>query len=785
LRYWIILSLCLPLAALELSLQTGKEEGEKYSILHLRHFTPFSCVATNDEFGETRRIDCYFSTPPKQNFSPIDNSFLTVKGSSTPKGYVVSVLPKSKMKLIPISFNLSKESQTYQSNVTKASHWNIVGYQKKLPLLSQSGVSSSAINLPIKMKKNNAPYVGGLDLKGNPIKIRRVQDVTDYMEMKKAYAAKEYDKVLDRAKSALKEYPNTVFKNELMLYQIRAYHHLGEYEKLLAISKQFLREYSGDPSVAEVLAYTGNSYSKLGQVTDADYFYDRLFDEQSESPFVPMGMIYKAEQLEATGDQKKAMMFYQKALEGANDIHIGSKAAYKLAQLEMVNNNPKKSAEYIDKIASANPDYFHEVHEDAINLSTAFAERKDPKTAARMSEALLNKTDPKSDDYQLLLKNLGVQLAKSGKKNEALKRFNEYLETYKYGEYAEEIRRAKDGLFFDEGTEETAKEIKKYNDLIERYGDDSVGRKALYKKAQLLFKEKKYKDILDMESELYRLESTEFPETNGLISKSAIGLTKTYLKEGKCVEAMKLQKMYKVKLLKEWDESLFNCALQTTQYETAKKIAQTHLKSPTMSERQVWLLRMVKTQFGLGEYKAAIKGGDELITLLGIEKNPPLNEIYRIMYDAAQRVGDGNAMIRHIKSIEGAYPNDFKDIERYTQMVTLGLKRKDEALTQNYARKVIALQERTKTYTQTPYIEFTLAQSYQNLGKDGEALQVLRTLNGRKLTNERRSRQQYLIGSIEQKLGNKRQAREAFNASIKADKNSAWGKLAKDALTLL
>lgn len=783
-RYWIALSLCLPLFGLELSLQSGKEEGEKFSILHLRHTTPFVCQATNNEFGETRRVDCRFSTAPKQSLSPIDNGLLSVSASSTPKGYTITILPKSKMMLVPEMFDLSKESQTYQSDVKKARHWNVVGYTKTLPLMNLSTPSALSINFPVKVQKNVPPYVGGLDLKGNPIKIRRVQDVTDYMEMKKAYAANDYHKVIDRAKNTLQEYPNTVFKNELILYQIRSYHQLGEFEKLLELSKKFLREYSADASVAEVLAYTANAYSKIGQILDADYFFDRLFDEQIDSPFAAQGMIFKAEQSESSGDLKKAMMFYQKALASTSDMAVASKAAFKLAQLEMVEGNTKKSAEYIDKIATVNPNYFSEVYDHAMEIADAFVNRKDPKTAARITEALLNNTDKKLDKHQLLLKNLGMQLAKAGKRNEALKRFNEYLETYKYGEFVEEIRRAKDGLFFEEGDNNTTKEIKKYNDLIERYGNDSVGRKALYKKAQLLLKEKKYKEILDIESDLYRLDSAEYPETNAIISKSAIGLEKVHLKEGKCTEAMKLQKMYKIKLLPEWDEALFNCALKTTQYENAKKIAQRHLKSKSIQERQVWLLRMVKTQFGLGDYKGAIKGGNELITLLAAEKNPPLNDIYRTMFDAAQRVGDGEGMIRHIKSIEASYPNAFKDIERYTQMVSLGLKRKDEALTQTYARKVMVLQERTKTYTQSPYIEFTLAQSYQNLGKDGDALKVLRALNARKMTNEKRSRQQYLIGAIEQKLGNKRQAREAFNASIKADQNSAWGKLAKDALAL-
>lgn len=783
-KFWIILSLCLPLFGLELSIQSGKEEGEKFSILHLRHSLPFECQATNNEFGETRRIDCRFPSAPKQKFSPIDNGQLVISSSSTAQGYTITILPKSKMKLIPVLFNLTKSEDTYQNSAKKALHWNVIGYQNNLPLLNLAASGASAINFPVKVAKNTPPYVGGLDLKGNPIKIRRVQDVTDYMEMKKAYAAKDYNKVLDRAENTLKEYPNTVFKNELMLYQIRSYHQLGEFEKVLALSKRFLREYSADPGIAEVLVYTANSYSKIGQITDADYFFDRLFDEQGDSSFAPLGMIYKAEQLEISGEFKKAAQFYQRALASTSDVAIASKAAFKLAQIELVNKEVKKAAQYVDKIATVNPDYFSEVSSDAMSMATTFMDKKDPKTAARITEALMNKSDKKSENYQLLLKNLGLQLAKAGKRGEALKRFNEYLENFKYGDYVEEVRRAKDGLFFNEGDTNTTTEIKKYNDLIDRYGDDSVGRKALYKKAQLLLKEKKYKEILDIESDLYRLDSTEYPETNQLISKSAIGYEKSLLKEGKCVDAMKFQKMYKIKLLPEWDEALFDCALKTTQYPTAKKIAQSHLKSNSIAERQLWLSRMVKTQFGLGEYKEATKGGEELITLLGAQKNPPLNDIYRTMFDTAQRVGDGDKMIRHIKLIEDAYPNDFNDIERYTQMVSLGLKRKDEAMTQTYARKVIALQERTKSYTQTPFIEFTLAQSYQNLGKDTDALNILKTLNKQKLNTEKRSRQQYLIGAIEQKLGHKREARDAYNASIKTDKNSAWGKLAKDALAL-
>lgn len=784
-RHWWLLCLWLPLGALELSVQSGKEDGSTYSILDLRHFDPFACETSKDEFGETKKIVCTFSASPKHSFSPVHNAYLNITPAASKTGYSITITPIAKMKLVPMAFDLTKTAQMYQSDVKKTNHWIVVGYREKAPMLSENKPASNAINFPINMHDNVYPYVGGLDLKGNPIKISRVQDVTDYMNIKKAYGEKNFDKVLELSNYALKKYPNTIFKNELMLYKIRALHEKEDNEALLELSKQFLRDYAGDPNVAEVLAYTANAYVKIGQIMDADYFFDRLFDEQSDSPYAALGMIYKAQQLESGGSLKKALFYYERALDATKDIELASEAAFNLARLELALENTDKAKPYVDKIAKANPKYFATVKQDALKMAQTLTDRHAPKTAIKIIENLYNSVGQKSPDSQLLLRNLGMLQAQADNREEAMKRFNEYLKTYKFGDYADEVRRAKDGLFFENNDTNVSAGIKQYDDLIDRYGNDSVGRKALYKKAQLLLKNNRYKDLLDLESELHKLESTEYPDVNSMISKSAVGLSKEYLKEGKCSEAISLQKMYKIKLLPQWDGLIFDCALKTTQYPTAEKIAQSHLQSKSMAERQIWLSRMVKTQFALGDYKNAIKGGEELATLLNAEKNPPLNDIYRTLFDAMQRIGNAEGMIRHIKNIETVFGSDFQDIERYTQMVALGTARKDEALTQTYARKVMALQAKTKTYTQSPYIEFTLAQSYQKLGKDSDALEVLKSLNPRKLDKEKRSRQQYLIGSLAQKLGRKEDARSAYNASIKADGASAWGKLAKDALGLL
>ena len=246
-----------------------------------------------------------------------------------------------------------------------------------------------------------------------------------------------------------------------------------------------------------------------------------------------------------------------------------------------------------------------------------------------------------------------------------------------------------------------------------------------------------------------------------------------------------MQKMYRIKLLPQWDGLTFDCALKMGNFPVAKSLAQTHSKSKNIKEKQVWLNRLVKTHFALGEYAQALRVGKDVIALMEIEKNPPLNDIYRTMFDSAQRSSDDVGMITYIKGCEATFGIDFKDIERYSQMVSLGLKRKDEAMVQSYSNKVVALQKRTATNTQSPFIEFTLAQSLMNQEKNKEALAVLKGLNTLKLNPEKKSRQQYLIGSLAMKIGNKTEAKIAFNSSIKADKTSAWGKLAKDALGLL
>lgn len=776
---FLLLFIWLPLSALDLSIQSGKEESQPYSILHLKESKPFKCNALKNDFDEIKRIECTISlTRP---LPLINNPHFNVTQTAT----ALVITPKTKIALYPIGFDLRSDSEIYTSGSRGVSHWNILGYTKNIPMIAPIKANPNGVNIPLKMAHQRFPFVGGLDLKGNPIKMQNIEDVNGYMELKKAYNAKDYGKAIFLAKEILKSYPNTIFVNELLLYQIRSLHEMGEYESLLSLSKQFIRQYSSDPNIAEVLAYTANAYSGLGQQGDSDYFYDRLFSEHQNSPFASKGMYFKAKHLEVLGSAKKAAQYYREALSRTKDVNLASACAFELARLAMNGDNLEKAKEYLDKISRVNPKYFGEVRSESDAMIELLKERKAYLTAAKITQGLIGSVTHKSSQHELLLKNLGMLYAEGGAKTRALETFNGYIQLFPHGDSINEVKKAKDGLFFENKELNGSDGIKKYDELIERYGNDSIGNQALYKKGQLLFKEGKFEEILKMENDLYKLDTTTYPDANGLIAKSAAEIEKRKLQEGKCSDALSMNKMYKIKLDSAWDGLIFECALKMGNFPLAKGLVEKNSKSKDMATRQRWLYRSVKTHFALGEYSKALQGSKELKALLDVQKNPPLNEVYRLAFDSAQRASDGDSMVESIKGCETLFGSDFKDIERYTQMISLGLKRKDETMVQNYATKVMALQKRTATTTQSPFVEFTLAQSLINKEKNKEALGILKTLDTVSLSPEKRSRQHYLMGSLLMKLGRNKEAKLAFNASLKSDKNSAWGKLAKDALGLL
>jgi tetratricopeptide (TPR) repeat protein len=774
----------LSLQALEIALSGAKDNFEEYSSIHLRDKSRFLCEEIKDDFDEVTQIVCAFEKQPTQDIKPLQNNFFEISTKTKNKTFFLIIKPYKKMKLFPMIFDLSKDDTVYNPKVDMAKHWLIVGYGTKLPYIKQEEYSEVSINFPFKFSKNSYPYVGSLDMQGRPVHVKRVGDVTDYIKVKKLYKKKDYEYCLDVIDDIIQDYPNSLFMAELLYYKIKCYAKLKNNDALIDVAKVYLREYSSDENIPEVLALVSRAYFQEGFNSDADYFFDRLFSEHADSVFAKWGLVYRGEMYEAQGASSKAVTSYEKALKKTKNIDVAVAAAFRLAKYYISAGEYGKAQKYVEKISKAKPTYFKEMQKESMDMMYDLADVEHYESAAIIAKDLSDEMGPTYDEYETLLRDRGIWLSKTSKKKEALEALNEYLKKFPDGDYEYEVQIAKDGLFFDVSDANFTTKLANYNKLIEEYSGDSIGSKAIYEKAKLLIQNKKYKDALDMEDQLLKLDSEEFKDIPKMINEAALGTMENALKNKECDGVLEISSQYKIELSDKWDDGVYLCAMKGADFALAKKMADKNLNSKNLEQRKKWLYRYIKIDFATGNYTDVIKASKELIALIQNDKNSKYLDVYRYLFDTYQRLENNEEMISSMAKIENIFGLDYKDIERYVTLIAVGSKLQDSNLVITYAKKVMQIQQRSDSYAQSPFVEFTLYQAYIDKEEYGLALDVIKSLEARELTKTQRARQKYLLGSVYERLWRDDEAKEAYNEAIKADEKSPWADLARSALKI-
>ena len=780
---WILFTLfALNSYALEISIDSAEDDFTKYSILTLKDSTPFTCQAIKNDFYIVTKVICAFSKMPSENVKELQNNFFIVKTKKKKDIFFIIVKPLHKMKLISDIFDLTKDNTLFsvQANISK--RWTMLGYKDKLPLIkSDKKTSDIAIDFPFYLNKNKLPYIGSLDLKGNPVHIKKIEDVKDYLKVKKYYKEKKYDSCLDTIDTISTNYPNTLFKEELLYYKIKVNNKLEEWENVISGAKIFLREYSSSDNIAEILSLLAHAYGKQSLNSDADYFFDRLFSEHPQSVYTQWGYIYKGKMLEDAGGTKEAIKYYKKALTETKNLEVAATAAFRLSNIYL-DTSMKKSAKYIMKIIKAKPNFLMQNLKVSEKMMNRFADDDYYRVAAAMAGTILNNINAKYDEYEELLKNKALWLAKTKNKQEALKALNDYLKKFPDGDYIDIVQSTKDALFFDLKDLNATAKMQEFNKLIDKYGSDTIGERALYEKAKLLLKDKNYKELLDMQNSLEQLDSDSYPQIDNIIQNATIGMMKKALQEKNCKQVLVISHEHNITLSDKWDDGVYNCAMKGGDFQLSKNIATKKIKVKNIDERKKWLYRYIKVDFATGNYTEVIDASKDLIALIDNAKKSPYKNIYRILFDAYQRVGQKDKMVKAMIKIEGIFGVNYKDIDRYVAMITLANGMHDDNMLIKYATKVMKIQSKSHSYAKSPFVEFTLFGAYMNKQNYNKAYNIIKSLDNRKLNAAKRARQKYMLATVLTKLWRDDEARSAYKASIKADKNSAWAKLAKSAL---
>ncbi len=776
-----LISLSTTSFALEISLSSARENHQNYSTLHIKEKNKFLCQKQIDNFDKTVGVICAFSTKPTKQIKELKNDFFEIKTEIKNKTFFLIISPFKNMKLVPVVYNLSQDDTTYDAKVKLSNHWMVIGYDKELPYIKKQEYSTNSINFPFTLDKNMMPFVDGLDIKGNPVYVNEVEDVKEFIKIKKLYAKNEYEKCLEKIDEILDEYPNTLFKAEFLYYKILVFNKLEMYDNIVDLSKIFLREYSSSDNIAEVLSLIAKAYAKIAQNTSANYFFDRLIDEHIDSVYAKWGMIYMGDMQSKTGSQTQAIKYYKRALKETQNIDVATTAAFKLATYYMSNANEIEAIEYLKKIIKAKPSYFIKEYELATEIMYHLADIKEYETAADIASSLLDNIDKEHDDVEDLLSDKGIWLSKTDAKMEALKTLNEYIEKFEYGAYEKEIMIAKDSLFFETNDDNLSTKIAEYDKLIKIYEDDTIGEKAIYEKAKLLQKNEMFREVLSFEDELLTIDNTKYKDTQDIVYSSAIGFMKQSLQNQECKDVLTISNEYNITLSDRWDDGIYNCAMKGANYELAKRTALKNIKSNNLDFRKKWLYRYIKIDFATGNYSDVIDASKELIILIKNDENSKYLDVYRYIFDTYQRLEQDDNMLKAIVKLQKVFGVNHNDIERYISVMGVGNSKKDNTIIIKYANDVIYIQKKSNSYTQSPYVEFTLYGAYIDIEDFNKALEVIKSLDNIQLSKKDKVRQQYLLGSVYTKLWRDGDASKAYDEVIKLDSDSAWAELARSA----
>ncbi|WP_455756882.1 tetratricopeptide repeat protein [Sulfurimonas sp.] len=779
---WILFAL-LPfnLLALEISLSSAKENFQQYSTLHLKDTKPFLCQEMKNDFKEVTQIVCAFNKKPSSKVKELQNSFFKIENTTKNKTFFLIITPFQKIKQYPMVFDMTKDTTVYQANAKLSEHWMIVGYKDKLPFIKEEKQTDISINFPFELSSDMLPYVGGLDIEGKPVHIKRVGDVTDYLKIKELYKEEKYDRCLELIDEVMTSYPNSLFNAELIYYKIISYAKLDDNDNVISLSKEYLREYSSDENVPEVLSLIARAYSLIGMHTDAEYFFDRLFSEHENTMFAKWGYIYMGQMLESGGGASKAIKLYKKALMETKEIDIAVTAAYRLANYNLSVGKREEAAKYIMQIVNAKSDYFMIDLSTSMDMMYQFADEGDYITASEIAKSIVDATDNNHDEYERLLKDRGMWLSKTDEKEKALAALNDYLRVFEDGIYSEIIDVAKDELFFDTNDANFTVRLNEYNNLIDDYNGDTIGNRAIYEKAKLLLKNEMYGDVLSFKDSLLELDTDTYKDIDNIIEESAIGVMKLSLKNRECEEVLNISTDYNITLSSEWDDGVYECSMMGGDYLLSKRITGRNLNSKDLLERKKWLYRHIKVDFATGNYSEVIGASKELITLIEDDKESEYKDIYRILFDTYHRLEENDKLLDTIVKIQNIFGRSYKDIERYIAVMTMGSNKKDDNIVIKYGEDVVNIQNSSSSYAQSPFVEFSLYQSYINTQELNKALKIIKSLDSLELDKKTRARQKYLLGTVLSKLWRDEESQAAYQESIDADASSPWAKLAKSA----
>ncbi|EMG80288.1 tetratricopeptide repeat protein [Helicobacter pylori GAM105Ai] len=778
------------LNALSLTLTQGKEEGEDFSVLTLRHNKAFSCSYANEKppsgieaslsiMHAKRPIECVIDSIPKEGFTPLENAFFNITYSMRQQQFILHIKPKVMRRLTLFSFDrdYKKAIPLFVENDAKAKIWQIIGYDQKIPFLSEKDNAQKGLNFPITIKDAQTPIIQELDVNNKPLLTTKGYDLNAYLEAKKQMDSQAYFDALRTISRAFKNYPQTIFKKDLYLLEIIALGKLGIKKSLLIdIGTQWIKNYPTDPNIPEALYYVAKALDENNNYKQAVRYYKRILLEYKNSRYAPLAQMHLAIEAAEASDLSSASMLFKEAFSNAKDKESASEIALNWAEAEINYQNFNNAKYLIDKVVQSNPDYLSMHSELALELLKLLKKNQMNESAIEIAQLLLNQDDDVKAKEQALY-DLGALYARiKDFKNAHLYNLR-YLQDHAELERASVVRaRDEKALFSMEGNMQ--EKIAHYDKIIQNFPNSNEAQKALELKAQLLFDNKRYAEVLGMQKNL--------PKDSPLIQKTLNILAKTPLEDHRCKEALKyLSQITAFEFNPQEEIQAFDCLYFASLKEKAQIIALNALKAAkTPSEKLVWLYRLGRNYYRLGDFKnSTLASKDALILAQNLNKKE-FYDIAFVLFSDYMQSNEKELALNLYAFLEKYFKDDKRMALVYFKLLE---NEKDPKSVKIYATSLLKLQDAYKDYSYTPFGEFALIDAYRVTKDYLKALEALDKLLNHRLSLEDHQKALYLQSSLLDLTNQKAKSKASLEKCVQLkqkDQTNAWQNLCEQGLNL-
>ncbi len=772
-KYLIYLILStLNLFSAQLILNRYEETGQSVDLYHLIDKSPIVCTT---EYGEgfEKIIRCRLQKPVKLDKKSRTDTYFDIYFHED------EIIFKAKRfaQILPIDDRLIDKTVVTRNRQYR--HWVIVGARKQPEVLVDKG--EIKFNFPVKYAQNKAPFIGALDLNGEPVKNKK--GAIYLAKIKKLFNNKKYQDLLKLVKQYQSIHRDS-FKSEIELYRIRAERELaknrvGDYSKVLRDALEWIENNPSNQHIPEAYLFVVESYLGKGRLKQAEKYLHMLTGGFSDNKFTQQAQIAHADTIyKQKKRRKEALKIYKEVLYGTKDLDTASMAAFRIAEAYLDFKEPTKAEKIFAKVLKSNPKFIKEYYQKSYRLAKRFADTDHYNIALKIADQL---HDIKEKNFlDTLLKSIGYWEEQRGNSQKAIAIYNDYLKKFPKGKNKAFVLKHLDSLMLMQSDQNMTKKLLFIDQVLAKYQEPDIQKRALEEKAKILLQLGEYAKILALSKELKRYKLDSYIQ-----EAAQLRVIKT-LKEKECEKAVKTLQEYNITLDAKYDDDIFNCFMETGLYKKAQAIAQRHIVTKDLHEKLKWLYFMTKLYKKQDKNKQAILSGNDVLKLARTLGETRYEDI---LYDIAESYYNlreyDDLMLKTVKEIEKRFPRDIRNVDLFMKVVRYAQKRKDIMLELNYAKKVIDLQKRFKISVYSPRVEILYIHGLQKIGKYKEAFTEVQKLINKKLTDIQKAEVLYLAGELSVQLQQKQKAIDYFTKCGEVVENSDWQKLCAENLQLL